>query len=109
MRYEPQGLDRYACPDMSEVRIRQSQHVHVPSWHGAHIYCLKHYDYDAAELIKSRNMISDECSEGAHDECFFKWCTCNHHSEVQFRAEHPGLRSLSEVESERSEVEEAIA
>lgn len=102
---EPQGLDRYAKFDHSDTRIRQAQYRHVPSWQGAHIYCLKHRDYDAAELIASRNLVSDECAGGACDDCYFSWCVCTHHSAVQFQLEHPQLKSLSEVQSEREEME----
>lgn len=76
-------------------------------WRGAWIYCLKHFDYDAAELIVSRNLVSDECRDGDHDDCHFSWCQCNHHSTVQFALEHPGVKSLSEIESERRESEAA--
>lgn len=96
MRYDLQGEARFAKFDMGNVRIHQAQHIHTPSWRGVYNYLLKHYDYDAAELVKVCNMVSDECSEDAHDLCFFSWCTCSHHSGVQFALEHPQLRSLSE-------------
>lgn len=66
-------------------------------WRRIYTYCLKNFDYDAAELITMRNMVSDECSDGEHDLCNFAWCNCDHHSTVQFRLEHPPLRSLREV------------
>lgn len=78
----------------------------VPSWQSAQIYCLKHRDYEAAELIASRNLISDECAGGAHDDCYFRWCPCPHHSAVQFELERP-LKSLREVKSELDELEYA--
>lgn len=96
------GLD-YAKFDHSDTRIRQAQYVHAPGWRGAWIWCLRHRYYDAAELIVSRNLISDECEGGAHDDCNFSWCNCPHHSAVQFKLEHPKLKSLSEIESERTE------
>lgn len=72
-------------------------------WRGVYIYCLKMYDYDAAELIKIRNMISDECSDG-ECPCPYRWCSCAKcHSANQSKLEHPHLRSLAEVESEREE------
>lgn len=74
-------------------------------WRNAWIYCLKRFDYDAAELIVSRNLVSDECQYDDHDLCHFSWCACPHHSAVQFRAEHPGVKSLSEVASELEEAE----
>lgn len=46
------------------------------------------------------NRVSDECIGGAHDDCNFLWCTCLHHSAIQFEVEHPELKSLSEVQSE---------
>ena len=100
MRYELQGKARFAKFDMGHVRIRQAQHIHTPSWRGVYNYLLKVYDYDAAELVNVCNMVSDECSEDAHGLCFFCWCTCSHHSSVQFALEHPKLRSLSEVEND---------
>lgn len=103
MRNLETGLD-YAKFDHSDTRIRQAQYRHVPSWHGAQIYCLKHRDYEAAELIASRNLISDECAGGACDDCHFLWCTCLHHSAVQFELERP-LKSLREHASEVEEME----
>lgn len=50
---------------------------------------------------------SDECLSGDCDLCNFAWCLCPHHSVVQFKAEHPGLKNLSEIESEQ--IEEAFA
>lgn len=74
-----------------------------PNWRQEYIRLLEIRDYDAAEALKSKHMISDECSDGDHDLCNFTWCNCDHHSSVQFRKEHPGLRSLSEIESEQEE------
>lgn len=105
MRNHETGLD-YAKFDHSETRIRQARYVHTPSWRGAYVHCLKHYDYDAAELIRSRNVAhSKECEYGDHDLCHFGWCGCVCHSRVQFGLEHPALRSLSECDSEREEME----
>jgi hypothetical protein len=53
MRYEPQGLDRWACPDLSAVRMR----LHYRQRSGdeiafsAYIYCLKLRDFAAADII----------------------------------------------------------
>lgn len=74
----------YADVDLFATRMRAGRE-HIPSWHGAHIYCLKHRDYEAAALIASRNLV--------------------HHSAVQFELEHPQVKSLSECESERAEME----
>lgn len=100
---EPQGLDRYAKFDHSDTRIRQGHFRSKERWYGAWLWCLRHYDYEAAELIYIRNKVSNECDSAGHEDCFYKWCQCSHHSAVQFRAEHPQLRSLAEVESEREE------
>lgn len=67
-------------------------------WREEYIQALKDRDYDAAELIKSKQMVSDECRNGGCEDCNFLWCKCPHHSANQFRVEHPGLRSLSEVD-----------
>ena len=72
-----------------------------PDWFPQFIECLQRGDYEAAELIRSRNVpMSDECAADEHD-CSYVWCKCSCHSRVQFELEHPGLRSLAEVESER--------
>lgn len=97
------GLE-YADVDLFGLRMRAGR-AHVPSWHGAQIYCLKHRDYDAAELIASRNLISDECAGGACDDCHFRWCPCPHHSAVQFAIEHAQipLHQPIAVDDEESE------
>ena len=77
----------------------------VPGWRGAWLWCLKHRDKEAADLIFDRNAVSDECEAGDCGDCHFSRCKCQHHSAVQFRAEHPQLRSLSEAQSEIEEVE----
>ena len=51
---------------------------------------------------------SDECLYQDHDLCNFSWCRCPHHSAVQFRVEHPRVKSLTECASELEEME-AIA
>lgn len=93
----------YAKFDHSETVIRQAQHVHTPGWRGAWLWCLKHFDYEAAEIIVKRNVVSDECDSGDHDLCNFAWCTCEHHSVNQFKLEHPQLRSFIEAQSEQGE------
>jgi hypothetical protein len=108
MRNQETGLN-YAKFDHSDTRIRQAQHIHVPSWRGAWLWCLKHSDYEAAQLIFDRNKVSDECEDGDHDECYVGWCQCEHHSAVQFRAEHPGLQSLQQAEAEREELTDYAA
>ena len=104
MRNHETGLD-YAKFDHSETRIRQARHVHTPSWQGAYIYCLKVRDYESAELIKSKQMVSDECRNDGCEDCDFLWCTCPHHAAVQFELEHPQLRSLSEAHTDEEELE----
>lgn len=98
---------RWANTDPSLHANHSEPKVRVPSWRGAYIWCLKYQDYDSAELIASRNMVSDECSDGDCSECHFSWCTCVHHSAVQFTLEHPKIKSLAEVEASREEVEAA--
>lgn len=51
--------------------------------------------------------VSDECLSRECDECNFVNCVCPHHSVNQLKREHPGLRSLAEVEAERKEREVA--
>lgn len=105
MRNSATGLD-YANTDPS-LHYNHSGPKTEADWRRVYNYLLKVYDYDSAELVKMRNMISDECDSGDHDLCFFSWCTCSHHSVNQFKLEHPGIRSLSEIESEREESEAA--
>lgn len=57
------GLDRYASFDPSVSRVRIAAHVHKPGYLGAVIYCLKHGDNEAAELIRDRNERSEELRE----------------------------------------------
>ena len=96
----------YAKFDHSDTRIRQAQYVHVPSWQGAMIHCLKVGDRESAELIRDRNLPhSDECQYDDHDLCRVLWCKCVCHSRVQFEIEHPIVKSLSELDSEREEME----
>ncbi len=52
---EPTGLDRFARFDPSISRARIAGHVHNPEWFGAYIWCLRHMDYEAAEVILKRN------------------------------------------------------
>lgn len=64
------------------------------------MWALKHYDYEAAELIKKHNLISDECAANEHDDCpVAEACACPHHSGVRFPLRHPELRSLTEASS----------
>lgn len=101
MKNQETGLN-YAITDPS-LHYNHSE-LAKPDWRQEYIRLLKIRDYDAAEALKSKNMVSDECSDGDHDLCNFGWCTCSHHSSVQFKLEHPDLRSLAEIESEASEV-----
>lgn len=105
MRNSTTGLD-YANTDPS-LHYNHSEPKSEADWRRVYNYLLKVYDYDSAELVKIRNMKSDECADGDHDLCFFSWCTCDHHSAVAFRLEHPAIRSLVECESERDAMEAA--
>lgn len=98
---------RWANTDPSLHFNHDTPQTKATDWRAEYIQALKDRDYDAAELIKSKQMISDECVNGGCEDCYFLWCNCPHHSTVQFRAEHPGLQSLSEIESERDEQEAA--
>lgn len=55
MRYEPQGLERYANTDPSLHFNTIPRGSRGPMWQGAYIYCLTVGSYDAAELIRLRN------------------------------------------------------
>lgn len=63
MNNEKIGIDRYASFDPSISRTRIAAHVHKPGYLGAIIYCLKHGDNEAAELIRDRNERSEELRE----------------------------------------------
>lgn len=74
----------------------------IPDWREEYVRLLTIRDYDSAERLKAQNMISDECSDNECLSCNFLWCVCPHHSVNQLRLEHPGLRSLAEIEPERN-------
>src|ERR1051326_6252923 len=94
------GLD-YANTDPS-LHCNGSE-PRKPDWFPEFIECLQRGDYEAAELIRSRNVpMSDECASG-DCECPYLWCRCSCHSRVQFELTHPMLKSLTEAESEREE------
>lgn len=88
----------YANTDPSLHYNHSGPRRRVPGWRGAWIYCLKHRDQEAADLIYDRNKISEQCEDGECDDCHAAWCTCEHHSSVQFRLEHPRLVSLTEAQ-----------
>lgn len=90
---------RYAKFDGSIVN-GDTRSTRGAKWVRVWIHLLNMKDQEAAELVQVRNNTSDECLGGAHDDCYFLWCKCLHHSAVQFRVEHPQLKSLSEVQSE---------
>ena len=92
----------YANTDPSLHANHSEPKEHV-DWRRVYNYCLQVFDYDAAELVKIQNMISDECSDGDHDLCNFAWCSCDHHSVNQFHKKHPGLRSLVHTQIGREE------
>jgi|SRR6185503_944024 len=60
-------------------------------------------EFQVVDCIPVGSAISDECTNGGCEDCNYLWCQCNHHSAVQFRAEHPGIRSLVECEIDREE------
>lgn len=99
---EKQGLDRYANTDPSLHYNHSEPKSDKPDWRAEYIRLLKIRDYDAAEVLKSKNMVSDECSDGDHDLCNFGWCTCSHHSSVQFKLEHPQFSPVWANESEEA-------
>lgn len=87
MRNHETGLD-YAKFDHSDTRIRQSQYRHQPGWRGAWMWCLRFNDEESAHLIRIRNdeRYAEECEERAR---------------AIFPAQHPVLRSLTELQIER--------
>jgi|ERR1051326_2832535 hypothetical protein len=107
---EKQGLDRYANTDPS-LHFNGIGRQPDERWRGAWFWCLRHCDYESAQLIHDRNAPpSDECFYGDHDRCDFGWCNCVCHARVQFELQHPQLKSLSEAESEReAQMEDAAA
>ena len=106
MRYEPQGLERWANTDPSLHFNRIEPRQDGPTWQSIMICCLKAGDAPSADLIFKQNMPhTDECLYGDHDLCHALWCKCLCHSAMQFALEHPGLRSSVEVASEQDEEE----
>lgn len=53
------------------------------------------------------NRVSDECIGGAHDDCHFLWCTCLHHSAVQFAIEHAQIPLHQPIAEDDEESEAA--
>lgn len=97
----------YATIDPS-LHYNHSEPKSKADWRQEYVRLLKIRDYDSAERLKAQNMISDECVNGGCEDCNFKWCKCSRcHSAVQFALEHPSLKSLAHVESERDEMEAA--
>src|ERR1041385_7026442 len=92
------GLE-YANTDPS-LHFNGIERRHDARWCDEFIECLKKSDYEAAELIRSRSVQSEECLASAHDDCSYLWCR-----QVQFELEHPQLKSLSEITSEQREME----
>lgn len=85
---------------------------HVPSWHGAHIYCLKMRDDEAAELIRSRNTVKRIYCGDRNRGCGAELtsadleagcCTQCHEPLVPepLPLKHALLLSLSELQSQR--------
>ena len=104
MRNQETGLD-YANTDPS-LHYNRIEPGPSKRWPGAWIWCLRHLDYEAAELIHDRNVPpSDECFYGDHDLCHFGWCNCVCHSRIVLKTEQAPLKSCREVASEQSEAE----
>lgn len=55
MRYEKQGLERWANTDPSLHYNTIPRRGRGPTWQGSYMYCLTVGSYDAAELIRLRN------------------------------------------------------
>lgn len=55
----PADERRFKAVDFSEMRMRQGSRKHESGWIGAWLWCLKHNDLEAAELIHSRNQIDE--------------------------------------------------
>lgn len=107
MRNHETGLE-YANTDPS-LHFNGIERTPDERWRGAWFYCLRHLDYESAELIHDRNIPpSDECYYGDHDLCPFDFCNCVCHSRIVLKAKGPQLKSCFEVQSERdSEMEAA--
>ena len=54
IRYDPIGLNRFASFDPSISRMRIVAGQHQPCAYCAMVYCLRHNDYKAAQLILKR-------------------------------------------------------
>lgn len=104
MRYEPQGLDRYANTDPSLHYNRIDLRPKGPMWQSVWIYLLKTGDEDAARIVKDQNpTLSYECEGEDHDDCHSPYCECAHHRAMTLKLEHAPLKSCREVASEESE------
>ena len=103
---EKQGLEKYANTDPS----RHFNHIEPLSdrWRGAWMWCVRHLDYESAQLIHDRNVPpSDECFYGDHDLCPFDFCNCVCHSRIVLKPQGAPIKSCREVQSERDEWEAA--
>jgi hypothetical protein len=62
MRYEPQGLERYARFDIADFKhSMQRQQRSAYTWvFGAYVYCLKVEDYESAEWLRQHLDSVDE-------------------------------------------------
>lgn len=106
-RHEAQGLERYANTDPA-VHFNQPEPQPDQRWRGAWMWCLRHLDYESAELIHDLNAPpSDECFYGDHDLCHFGWCKCPCHSRIVLKSEGARLRPPAHVAIEQEEIEAA--
>jgi hypothetical protein len=104
MRSHETGLE-YANTDPS-LHYNRIEPQPSMRWHGAWIWCLRHGDEEAAQLVKDHNpTLSYECEGGDHDDCHSPHCECAHHRAATLKVEHAPLKSCAEIESEQEEQE----
>lgn len=87
------GLD-YCDVDLQEVRIHQSFYRHKRDWKDGYLELLQRSDYDAAHELRMKN-----------DERYAE--DCEQEAANVFPVKGSELKSLSEVESEKREMEAA--
>jgi hypothetical protein len=81
MRYEAIGEARYANTDPA-IHFSTPEPNPDMRWRGAWMWCVRHLDYESAQLIHDRNVPpSDECANGEHASCPFSFCNCQCHGE----------------------------
>lgn len=95
IKYERQGTFRFCARSEDDAVAVAGHHVMGATT-----------SIDTSQMVQVVGAIpvqpdrSDECLYQDHDLCNFAWCKCPHHSAVQFKLEHPQLKSLSELQSE---------